>query len=293
MSYEGEILWKNQLSGYMNHDLWADDINNDGVDEIFAANADGSVYCLNNKGHLLWQFKQNDAPMYSVTVVQKDNKAYVVCGGYDNSFYYVSNEGELVSEVASKTYSIEKPFGKAIHKELPPKGLHVTNFIRPAKKEGKDILVVHGVQNSMNGNGSVYFFNLLEMMPFEIISVKKKGPYGDVRVVDADADGSSEVLLGRVGARAKGNGVIVIDTKTAEQGYLDTNKAKHKLLNRGMYRVIQPEVISNNGKLAYMILMGSNIIISDVDSNMADGDVALRDFLLMICLKIQILIPLF
>ena len=274
VSYEGKILWENKLSGFMNHDIWAGDINFDGIDEIFAANADGSVYCLNNKGSLLWQFKQNDAPMYSVTVVQKDNKAYVVCGGYDNSFYYVSNKGELVTEVASKTYSIEKPFGKAAHKVLPPKGLHVTNFIRPAKKEGKDILVVHGVQNSMNGNGSVYFFNLLEMMPFETISVKRKGPYGDLRVVDADEDGSSEVLLGRVGARAKGNGVIVIDTKTSEQRYLDINKVKHKSLNRGMYRVIQPEVISNNGKLAYMVLLGSNIIISDVDSNMADADVA-------------------
>ncbi|MDO6760960.1 PQQ-binding-like beta-propeller repeat protein [Tamlana sp. 2_MG-2023] len=274
ISFDGEILWKNPLSGFMNHDLWAGDINNDGVDEIFAANADGSVYCLSNKGKLLWQFKQNNAPMYSVTVIKKDHKAYVVCGGYDNSFYYVTSEGKLVSEVASKTYSIEKPFGKAKHKVLPPKGLHVTNFIRPAKKEGKDILVVHGVQNSMNGNGSVYFFNPLEMMPFETISVKKKGPYGDVRVVDADADGNSEVLLGRVGARAKGNGVIIIDTKTSEQSYLDINKVKDKSLNRGMYRVMQPEVIINNGKPAYMVLLGSNIVISDVDSNIADANVA-------------------
>lgn len=278
VSYDGSILWKNKLSGFMNHDIWAGDINNDGVDEVFAANADGSVYCLSNNGKLLWQFKQNNAPMYSVTVVKKNNKAYVVCGGYDNSFYYVSNEGKLVSEVASKTYSIEKPFGKATHKVLPPNGLHVTNFIRPAKKDGKDILVVHGVQNSMNGNGSVYFFNPLEIMPFETIKVNKKGPYGDVRVVDIDADGNSEVLLGRVGARAKGNGVIIIDAKTSEQGYLDTKKVKHKGLNRGMYRVMQPEVISNNGKPAYMILLGSNIIISDVDSDIADADVAATRF---------------
>lgn len=277
-TYSGDILWKNELSGFMNHDLWTGDLNNDGNDEILAANANGTVYCLDLKGKLLWQFKQNNAPMYSVTVIKKDDKAYVACGGYDNSFYYVSSEGKLISEVASKTYSVEKPFGKAKHKELPPNNLHITNFIRPAKKDGKDVVVVHGVQNSMNGNGSVYFFNPLEIMPFETIKVKKKGPYGDVRIVDADADGNSEVLLGRVGARAKGNGVIIIDTKTIEQDYLDTKKVKHKGLSRGMYRVMQPEVISNNGKPAYMILLGSNIIISDVDSKIADANVAATRF---------------
>ena len=274
VSYSGDILWKNKLSGFMNHDIWAADINNDGIDEVLAANADGSIYCLDSKGELLWQFNQNNAPMYSVSVIKKENKAYVVCGGYDNSFYYVSSEGKLISEVASKTYSIEKPFSKAKHKELPPKNLHLTNFIRPAKKEGKDILVVHGVQNSMNGNGAVYFFNPLEMMPFETIKVKRKGPYGDVRIVDTDADGNSEVLLGRVGARAKGNGTIIIDAKNLEQGYLDTKKVKNKSLNRGMYRVMQSEVIIQNGKPAYMVLLGSNIIISDVASNVADAEVA-------------------
>ena len=140
VSYSGNILWKNKLSGYMNHDIWAADINNDGIDEVLAANADGSVYCLDNKGNLLWQFKQNDAPMYSVCVINKENKAYIVCGGFDNSFYYVSPKGELVNEIPSKTYSIEKPFGKS-HKELPPPGLHVTNFLRPGKLNGKDILI--------------------------------------------------------------------------------------------------------------------------------------------------------
>jgi len=273
VTYDGDILWENKLSGFMNHDIWADDIDNDGNDEVLAANADGSIYCLDNKGKLLWQFKQNDAPMYAVTVIEKDGKSYVVCGGYDNSFYYVSNQGKLISEVPSKTYSIEKPFSKAKHKELPPENLHLTNFIRPAKKRGKDIIVLHGVQNSMNGNGAVYFFKPLETMPFETIKVKRKGPYGDVRIVDADADGNSEVLLGRVGARAKGNGVIIIDTKTLEQGYLDTKTIKNKSLDRGMYRVMQPEVICSKGKPAYMVLLGSNIIISDLSSNVADAEV--------------------
>lgn len=87
MDYGGTILWKNTLSGFMNHDLWCEDITGDGIAEVLAANADGSVYCLNGTGKLLWKFKPNDAPMNAVCVVQKDNTVYVVCGGYDKSYY--------------------------------------------------------------------------------------------------------------------------------------------------------------------------------------------------------------
>ena len=275
VSYSGEILWKNKLSGFMNHDIWAGDINNDGIDEILAANADGSIYCLDSKGKLLWQFKQNDAPMYSVSVIKKDVKSYVVCGGYDNSFYYVSSDGKLISEVASKTYSIEKPFGNVAHKDLPPAGLHITNFIRPGKLNGKDILIVHGVQNSMNGDGSIYLFKPLEKLPFETVSVQKRGPYGDLRVVDANADGSSEILLGRTGAKAKGMTFRIIDTKSPNnQSVQDLNKAKDKAsLKRGMYRIIQPEVIDNNGKPAYMALFGSNIVIFNIGEPQSAAEV--------------------
>ena len=49
VSYDGKILWKNNLGqGIMNHDIWCEDITGDGVDEILAANANGTVYCLNN-----------------------------------------------------------------------------------------------------------------------------------------------------------------------------------------------------------------------------------------------------
>ncbi|MBJ7881561.1 outer membrane protein assembly factor BamB family protein [Gelidibacter salicanalis] len=279
VGYDGKIRWENKLSGYMNHDIWAGDIDNDGIDEIFVANADGNVYCLDNQGKLLWQFKQNDAPMYSVCVIKDENQSYVVCGGYDNSFYYVSKTGALVSEISSKNYSIEKPWGKAVHQELPPEGLHITNFLRPAKLgNGNEILVVHGVQNSMSSNGSVYFFNPLEAKPFQSIAIKKNGPFGDVKIVDADQDGYSEVLLGRVGAKAKGSGVVILDTKNLEQRYLDIKKVKDNALNRGMYRVTQPEVINNQGKSAYMVLLGSNIILSDLGSNMADAEVVSTQF---------------
>jgi len=275
VGYDGKIRWENKLSGFMNHDIWAGDINNDGVDEILAANANGNLYCLNNRGEVLWVFKQNEAPMYSVCIINKDNKAYVVCGGYDNSYYYVSPKGELVSEIASKTYSVEKPFSKA-RKALPPKGLHLTNFLRPAKlSNGKEILVVHGVQNSMNGNGTIYYFNPLEKLPYETIKIKKRGPYGDVRVGDADKDGNSEVLLGRVGAQAKGMHFTKISILNPDQqSFVDFKKAKDKAsLKRGMYRVIQTDVFDNNGKSAYVTVFGSNILIHNLGDKDADAEV--------------------
>ena len=48
-TFEGQFLWKNELSGFMNHDVWCADITNDGIDEILVANADGTIFCLNNK----------------------------------------------------------------------------------------------------------------------------------------------------------------------------------------------------------------------------------------------------
>ena len=112
VSYDGAILWKNELSGFMNHDIWCEDINADGIDEILVANANGTIFCLNSKGETQWQFKKNDAPMYALTVINKDDSSYVVCGGFDKNLYYLSNKGELLETIPSSTYSIEKPWGK-------------------------------------------------------------------------------------------------------------------------------------------------------------------------------------
>lgn len=77
VDYDGTVLWKNALSGFMNRDIWCDDITQDGSDEVLAANADGTVYCLNGKGTLLWRFKQNDAPMNAVCVAEHGGRPYV------------------------------------------------------------------------------------------------------------------------------------------------------------------------------------------------------------------------
>lgn len=265
---EGKTLWKNKLSGFMNHDIWAGDVDNDGVDEIFAANANGTLYCLNNKGQLLWKFKKNEAPMYAVCVVNNNGKPYVACGGYDTNLYYLSGKGVLINTVPSVNYSLEHPKSRRKDKIIPKYKRHITNFLRPGKHpEFGDVLIVHGVMNSMSGNGSVYVFKGLATKPFKQTAIKKKGPFGDVRIVDVDGDGYSELLMGRTGAKAKGITFCEVDTKTMGQKLYNTLDTKDNSLTRGMYRVIQTDVIKDGKDVVYFALVGSNIVLSSVDEN--------------------------
>lgn len=175
VSFSGKILWKNKLSGFMNHDIWCSDINNDTTDEILVANADGTIYCLDNEGKLLWKFNKNTAPMYAVCTVKKGSKKYVVAGGFDKSIYYLSPNGKMLKEIKSSTYSIEKPWAQ-FKKDLPESNVSTANFIRPIpKKNGDDVLAVLGTNNHMNVPGTMYLFNPLEEQPYRKDKIAIKG----------------------------------------------------------------------------------------------------------------------
>lgn len=190
-SYEGKKLWENKLSGFMNHDVWCSDVTGDGNDEIVLANADGKVYCLDHKGKMLWEFQADITPMYAVNVIHKNNQAYVVAGGFDKKIYYLSSKGELVKEITTSVFSVEKPY-KSATKLVPKPNECVSNFIRTIKNsEGQEILVILGSNNHMQMAGTLYFFNALEEKPFRTkkISVDKKTrgklrirPLGDFQV---------------------------------------------------------------------------------------------------------------
>jgi len=133
VSYDGKTLWKNELSGFLNHDIYIRDIDNDGNDEILAANADGTIYCLNADGKLRWKFSKNTAPMFAVSAIKKDDKTYIVAGGFDNHIYYISAKGKFIKKINPTTYSKEK-LRKNNGKKLPKSNLSMSNFIRTIKK---------------------------------------------------------------------------------------------------------------------------------------------------------------
>jgi len=270
IGYDGKVHWKNELSGSMNHDLCCDDITGDGNDEVLAANANGSVYCMDHVGRTLWTFKANDAPMYSVCVVRKDAVTYVTCGGFDRALYYLSASGQLVKRIRSRTYSKEATWGKG-PKRIPPKGIHSINFLRRIHVAGgKEMLVVHGVVHGMAGTGSLYFFSPLSDTPKSIVKLQGKKPYGEMRPGDTDGDGIDEILLGTSGM-IQDAACLAVHPGTGRQHRfaLSEQPALRRKIDRFGYRVLQPSIVRCGGRSRAMLLFGSRIILLDADISKA------------------------
>ncbi|MCL7754587.1 PQQ-binding-like beta-propeller repeat protein [Polaribacter sp. Z022] len=261
LSNKGKILWKNTLSGFINHDVYIRDIDNDGSDEILTANADGSIYCLNSKGDLQWSFKKNDAPMFAVSAIKKGNNTYVVAGGFDNSIYYLSANGKFVKKINSKPYSKER-LREFRGKKIPKENVSMSNFIRTIKNpDGKETLVVLGTNNHMQTVGTLYFFNPLEIKPFKSKKITKgksfKGklrirPIGDFKLVDFDNDGYQEIVLG---ASAHVNDMLVTTYNTKSGKFLSDKISK---ISFG-YDIAHTEVVFQKGKNTYFTRVGSKI----------------------------------
>ena len=273
VSHIGEVLWENKLSGFMNHDLWCEDITGNGIDEILVANANGTVYCLNNNGELLWKFKQNDAPMYSVCTIKKGNENYVVCGGYDKSIYYLNSKGKQIKEISSYNYSVQSPW-QPYPKAIPDSTCHIPNFIRKVKKaNGKEILAVHGVIHTMalQARGSVYLFNPLENKPYKILKLEGKRPLGELRVIDSNNDGNEELIAGSTGMVHTAS-LLKVDLDNEKQHQFDINAIKNGIDKFG-YRIAQPEVISDNGERKYFVLFGARVLLVPLDFNLNNTEV--------------------
>ena len=261
VNYKGKVLWKNKLSGFTNHDIYIRDLDNDGNDEILAANADGTIYCLNSKGKLLWKFSINSAPMFAVSAIKKDDKMYVVAGGFDTNIYYLTAKGEFLKKIDFRTFSIEKT-RKFKGKRVPEGNESMSNFIRTIKKpDGKETLVALGANNHMQNVGTLYFFNPLDDLPFKTKAIKrnkstkekfKLRPIGDLKIVDYDNDGFQEVVLG-ASAHVQDMVVSTFNTKNDQFSFNKITKISFG------YDISQTEVVSQNGKNMYFTRAGSKI----------------------------------
>lgn len=261
VSYSGKILWKNKLSGFMNHDVWCKDITGDGKDEVLVANANGTIYCLNARGETLWSFKKNNAPMYAVYAIKKGKESYVVVGGFDKSIYYLSSKGKEVKEIKSKSYSIEKPRSNS-NKEIPESNVSTANFIRSVKKEdGSEVLVVLGSNNHMNVPGTLYFFNVLEDLPYKKVKIQAAAelkrkirirPIGDFKVSDINKDGSEEIILG---SSAHANDLLVSTYSLVSDKFSFNRITKVKF----GYDIAHSAIIEQNKQTTYLTRVGSQI----------------------------------
>ncbi len=291
-SYEGTVLrydfsadavWQNELTGFMIHDLWCDDLTGDNVDEVLVAYADGYIYCLEgNTGTNLWSFAPttgvHKTPMYAVCTVKHSNgQKYVACGGYDKNFYWLSAAGQKLSTVVSKTYSRDKPWGDDNWVGYG----HSVNFLRPIpQSNGTDNLALAGTMSHMQSPGSLYQFTPLANMPYDTDSLSSEynsswvpKVSGDFRVCDTDGDGTYEFLLGSSGLTDQY--MIRIGNDGTSRTVLDVNALG---LDDAGYRVTQSEVISDQGTDVYFVLCGTDLKLIPLDFNTSAAEEFRADY---------------
>lgn len=270
--YNGKILWRTKIAaGTMNHDLWCADIDGDKKQEIFVANANGSITCLDINGQKKWTFTPYKSahltPMYSVCVVKHDKKPYVVCSDLSTNCYYLDAlTGKLVQTLSSRDYSKAKVF------KLDKKynSLHIANFLRPIPLDnGNDLLLIHGSNNHMQSSGEFYVMEPLtnKVLSTVIKPLKQKGTMGDVRVADPDGDGTYEVLFGS--SVLKGNEFGKIEfTDNYTKAKLYSYPIPQKSVGDVAYRVNQPFILNKKNGYEYGVLSSNAIVFfsSDVKS---------------------------
>ncbi len=270
ITYEGKILWESKLSGYMNHDLWCGDIDQDGIDEIFAANADGTIYAINSNGQTLWSFRQNEAPMYAVCTIKTDqDRTYIVCGGYDTKIYYLDPKGQLVKKLDTENFGIDKPWGKTVK---PEDNRFVANFLRPmSKSNGTQILMIQGSINSIQSKGSIYLFHPLADTPYLSQKNQAGAPIGDVKIVDINQDGTDELISG-TSTNIKDATFTQFDISSKIQHKIQLNTIQNQI-DRFGYRVAQTEVIPDQNTYKYFILFGSRICLLPPSRNLTQIEI--------------------
>ncbi|TXG36111.1 PQQ-binding-like beta-propeller repeat protein [Seonamhaeicola maritimus] len=255
VAFDGNILWKNKLSGFMVHDMWCEDIDGDEHEEILIANANGTIYCLDQQGKVVWEYSKNEVPMYSVCVVKKDGTPYVVSGSLDLNVYYLSASGELVRDLKSESYSQEKTWGTTTAKDF----VHYANFLRKYQKDDdNDILVMHVSNNPSQDRGAIYLFDPLADNPIKRIETSSSGPIGELRISDFNNDGNKEILLG-VSNHQNNAGVSRVNL-------IDDSTDQYDITKLGFgYSVVQPELILDGSNQKYMFFVGNHIVLLDTD----------------------------
>jgi len=261
MDYSGKLLWKNELSGFMNHDVWCDDITGDGKDEILTANADGHIYCLSSAGELLWQFKANTAPMYGVCAVSKDGTSYVVASSFDQNLYYLSATGKKVKVLPSSAYNTREERGKGRNKTTKE---HIVNVLRKWNAaDGAEHLVMHITSNSMQDKGEVYFFEPLAEKPYKTVILKHKKPLGDLRVTDYFGNGKEEILAGT--STHISQTALCKYNPTTESNLAFSIGNRRDQFGGFAYVVGQMELIPKERSYQYFILASSSIALLNAD----------------------------
>lgn len=268
MSTNGEMLWTNELSGFVNHDIYCEDLTGDGVDEILAANADGTLYCLDSNGDDLWQFKTNNALMNAVCVIHSNTTPYVACGGFDQRLYWLTASGQHIKTVHSDTYSQDTTWGDV--PAPPPDGEHNVNFLRVMKyPDGSEDLVMHSTVG-WSSKGHLYWFDPLADMPHQTDKVDKAfatDNAGYISEYDTDGDGTNEFFMGSSGHRDSACMTKFDPATQTFSMFSITDAFSLSSYSDTHYKVAEPVVIPDGTNYLHLILHGHHILLVQPDMN--------------------------
>ena len=101
---KGEELWRFKIDNpSVIFEILAEDINNDGNDDVLAVAGNGIVYCINSDGKLLWKYSPEQKTRLSeIAVVKNNDKIQIFAGGNNYQLYELNTQGKLVSKTKIK-----------------------------------------------------------------------------------------------------------------------------------------------------------------------------------------------
>ncbi len=174
------------------------DIDKDGLDEVFVASGNGTLYAFDNNGKVLWKFVRV-APLFQVSVAGNDKgEALVITGGVEQVLYALSPKGEIVNEIKTD----------ACIRHIRTGRIFGTN---------KDEIALVTASSGLFANLSL---TLIDTEKFEIKWIKEKlGQYVNnsgqrffsLLIKDINNDNRQEILLS--GAWGENGSVYAFDSK--------------------------------------------------------------------------------
>ncbi|WP_152286522.1 PQQ-binding-like beta-propeller repeat protein [Flavicella marina] len=271
--YKGEIYWKKELSdGIINHEILAEDITGDKVDEILIVNGRGELICLDIQGNLVWKFKQNDVPFISLCVIHEKGwkNPYIVVGGNDLNIYYVSTEGKLLHEIPSSSYKTKlRPNKKWMDDGTLTYNVHSVNFLRALpQKDGSDILLLDGIVSNTDKKRELFQFKPNALKPFTS-SLLDWGPIGDSRVRKIDDSEENYMLFGFSGIKPNYH-LGVYNPQTKKNKSISLNAIKPKI--QFGYRVTQTELVTIDGQELFFVLLGERVYLVPKSLNVSKSE---------------------
>ena len=95
----GKEIWNYKIDNpSVIFEIIAEDINNDGNDDLLAVAGNGTVYCIHSNGNLMWKYTPNHKVRFSeIAVIKNNHKIQIFAGGNDYQLYELDEKGKQVS----------------------------------------------------------------------------------------------------------------------------------------------------------------------------------------------------